>query len=61
MADFGSIGFAIMMPIMARAAPLQPRTRGVLPDEGRFRPPGARQRMSAGLSNEINELTLTKP
>ena len=63
-ADVGSIGFAIMMPIMARAALsrlLQPGARGVLRDEGRIpAAPGA----TAGLgsrSNEINELTLTKP
>jgi len=60
MADVGSIGFAIIMLIRARAA-LQPGARGVLRDEGRIpAAPGA----TAGLgsrSNEINELTLTKP
>ena len=60
MADVGSIGFAIIMLIMARAA-LQPGARGVLRDEGCIPAARARQRRLGSSSNEINELTLTKP
>jgi len=60
MADVGSIGFAIIMLIMARAA-LQPGARGVLRDEGRIPAARARQRRLGSRSNEINELALTKP
>jgi hypothetical protein len=71
MADVGSIRFAIMMLILARTVLsrlLQPRARGVLWDEGAFLAIHARQRVAPArslqrnpLSNEINELTLTKP
>jgi hypothetical protein len=64
MADVGSIGFAIMMLILARTVPsrlLQPRARGVLRDEGAFPAIHARQWGLPAPSNEINELTLTKP
>jgi hypothetical protein len=64
MADVGSIGFAIMMLIVARtilSRLLQPRVRGVLRDEGAFSAIHARQRGLPVPSNEINELTLTKP
>ena len=59
-ADVGSIGFAIIMLIMARAAVVA-GARGVLRDEGRIPAARARQGRLGSLSNEINELTLTKP
>jgi hypothetical protein len=71
MADVGSIRFAIMMLILGAdgaVALLQQRARGVLRDEGAFSAIHARQRLAPArslqrnpLSNEINELTLTKP
>jgi hypothetical protein len=64
MADVGSIGFAIMMLVLARTVLsrlLQPRVRGVLRDGGAFPAIQARQQVPAGPSNEINELMLTKP
>jgi hypothetical protein len=64
MADVGSIGFAIMMLIVALTVLtrlLQPCARGTLRDEGAFPAIQARQRVPAGPSNEINELMLTKP
>jgi hypothetical protein len=64
MADVGSIRFAILMLILARTVLsrlLEPRVRGVLGDEGHFRPYTRGSGWSLGPSNEINELTLTKP
>jgi len=58
MADFGSIGFAIMIPIMARAAPLLPWARGALRDKGAHSGPRVRQQVPTDASSEINELTL---
>jgi hypothetical protein len=64
MADVGSIRFAIMILITARPALsrlLQPGAHAVLRDEGRIpAAPGAAGARPT-LSNEINELTLTKP
>jgi hypothetical protein len=64
MADVGSIGFAIMMLIVALTVLtrlLQPCARGTLRDEGRTSGPSRRGSGPAGPSNEINELMLTKP
>jgi hypothetical protein len=71
MADVGSIRFAIMMLILARTV-LWRCCSSVpavfLRDEGAFSAIHARQRLAPArslqrnpLSNEINELTLTKP
>jgi hypothetical protein len=71
MPDVSSIGFAIMMLIAALTVLtrlLQPGARGALRNEGRISAIHARQRVAPArslqrnpLSNEINELTLTKP
>jgi hypothetical protein len=71
MPDVSSIGFAIMMLIPTRTVLsrlLRPRARDALRDEARISTHpravagGARQVLQRNpLSNEINELTLTKP
>jgi hypothetical protein len=60
MVEVGSIGFAIMIPIMARWRHYG-RERSASRGIGVYAAPGARLWLSGGPTSEINELALTKP